>query len=653
MIVLLVLGILLKSYQALDIFDRIAYDTTIRQSVEPADSRIVLVEIDDKSIAHYGQWPWARSKHAELINRLNAAKPQGIMVDILFVEPSEQTVQDDALANAIGNGRNIVLPILLSSRSTQPLDMEEPDSINVVEPIESIKRRALIGYSTTNPDIDNTIRSVGLSMTIQQRTYPLISALLIGQASSSTKPSKLLIPYAGSMGRFEHYSYADVMEGKVNSEVFKDKYVLVGATATGLDDLHKTPFGLMSGVEIHANLMDGLLNNRRITEGSSETQILFSLLPMFFLMLIFVVSAERHHLGYLILAIVVYGLLCLGLYQRYQVWMQPTVGLLLMMLAYILWGWRRLSAVTRYLRHQLKQITTQIQSGQNMSPSQIDGAQTLSQTMSSLDQLQTKLTQAQAANRELIEYLSHDMRTPQVNILAALSEYERQTDDNTQKQLIQQIRDNAHRTIEFARDIVSLNQVQDGQLHLEEHNIGHLIEYAIEKVHLQAQNKSIRIEQRFSEDHDEWAWAHVDGELIERAIINLLTNAIRYSPTESVVEIQLELKKLEQNCHSIVKLNPSSSDASQSPNCIIIRIIDQGMGMSDQTIDSLTRGVKSTNSVAPQSPVDAAGSMGIGWRMIRSVMRQHYGQVSISSEVGQGTTIVLSIPQSVGNHNQS
>ena len=325
--------------------------------------------------------------------------------------------------------------------------------------------------------------------------------------------------------------------------------------------------------------------------------------------------------------------------------MQPTVGLLLMMLAYILWGWWRLSAVTRYLRHQLKQITTQIRSGQNLSPSQIDGAQTLSQTMSSLDQLHTKLTQAQAANRELIEYLSHDMRTPQVNILAALSEYERQTDESAQKQLIQQIRDNAHRTIEFARDIVSLNQVQDGQLHLEEHNIGHLIEYAIEKVHPQAQSKSIQIECDFSAHYDEWAWVNVDGDLVERAIINLLTNAIRYSPSLSVVKIQLSLNNLKENHHAIVKLN-NLSDLDQPEEHIMIRITDQGIGMSTNTLNALINGMKSSVS-APQSQVDAAGSLGIGWRMIHSVIRLHGGQISISSEIGLGTTILLSLPQSI------
>jgi adenylate cyclase len=75
---------------------------------------------------------------------------------------------------------------------------------------------------------------------------------------------QMLINYQGPWGTFHHYSIADVLEKKVASGTFQGKLVLVGATATGIGDLRATPYGGTNypGVEIHANIIDNILNNR-------------------------------------------------------------------------------------------------------------------------------------------------------------------------------------------------------------------------------------------------------------------------------------------------------------------------------------------------------------------------------------------------------
>ncbi len=83
------------------------------------------------------------------------------------------------------------------------------------------------------------------------------------------------INYRGPAGTFPHNSMADVVEGKFPAGTFKDKLVLVGATATGIGDLKTTPYGGTNypGVEIHANVIDNILNQRFMQRGQKQFEI--------------------------------------------------------------------------------------------------------------------------------------------------------------------------------------------------------------------------------------------------------------------------------------------------------------------------------------------------------------------------------------------
>lgn len=71
---------------------------------------------------------------------------------------------------------------------------------------------------------------------------------------------RMLIHYRGGARTFPHYSFTDVLHGRIPPETFRDKMVLVGATAVGIYDLRVTPFeGTFPGLEVHANVIDNLL----------------------------------------------------------------------------------------------------------------------------------------------------------------------------------------------------------------------------------------------------------------------------------------------------------------------------------------------------------------------------------------------------------
>jgi adenylate cyclase len=94
---------------------------------------------------------------------------------------------------------------------------------------------------------------------------------------------QMLINYQGPLGTFCHYYIADVLQKGVPPEEFKGKLVLVGATATGIGDLRATPYGgnIYPGVEIHANAIDNILNDRFIKR-DAKTALIDALLIFIF-----------------------------------------------------------------------------------------------------------------------------------------------------------------------------------------------------------------------------------------------------------------------------------------------------------------------------------------------------------------------------------
>src|SRR5471030_2451219 len=91
--------------------DGLAYDHLLSLRALPVTQDIVVVEIDDASVAKFGRWPWPRSIHARLLDELAKAKPLAVVYDVLFIEPSRD---NSILAKALAISPTY-LPILLNT----------------------------------------------------------------------------------------------------------------------------------------------------------------------------------------------------------------------------------------------------------------------------------------------------------------------------------------------------------------------------------------------------------------------------------------------------------------------------------------------------------------------------------------------------------
>jgi len=220
---------------------------------------VVIVAIDDASIQKVGRWPWARSVHAELIDKLAAAGASAIGYDVNFSEASVES-EDQKLERAIAAAGNVVLPFEVTLRFGQT----PPAATDVLMPLPRFYKSAPLGFSNMPTDPDGVLRQVPLAVSVEGRgVMPIFSSALLKAAGGkpTVSGSELRIRFVGPAGSFETVSAADVLALKVGPDVFKNKIVLVGATAPDLHDELLTPTAKstpMSGVETHANVLDGL-----------------------------------------------------------------------------------------------------------------------------------------------------------------------------------------------------------------------------------------------------------------------------------------------------------------------------------------------------------------------------------------------------------
>lgn len=337
------------------------------------DSEVVIVAIDEKSLAALGPWPWRRTSHAALIDRIMQGAPKAIGLDIQLTELDALHPGDDkALADALKRSGKVVLPMALQSNSGNP---------RIVQPIASLSKSAnSVGLDRLPLRDDGVVRDVylreGLSgfeldhfslaiLKVGDARYSsenlpgspdaeeFVRTPLFGQWLEWRRSHKVVVPFAGPPGHFRRISYVDVLSGSVPSATFRGKYVLVGTTASALSSLYATPVSrrdhLMPGIEINANVLDGLLRQqsmspapRWLNTGVNLSIVLLALFSMaFFEPLIALLLTGA--LALLLLLVTALGNAMLHLQFA------PVAGMLVLGGAYSFWSWCKLNAATHYL----------------------------------------------------------------------------------------------------------------------------------------------------------------------------------------------------------------------------------------------------------------------------------------------------------------
>ena len=239
-------------------------DTRFGWVPRQASGDIVLVAIDSFSIEKIGVWPWPRSLHAELIDKLESAGASDIVFDVDFGSPSNP-VFDQAFVDALRRaGGSVVLP---SFEQSVP-DRGNGRTIHVNRPLPEFAKQSWSGAVNVAVEPDGMVHRYSFGETLDGTFLPSLGALLAGQYGS--KEQSLLIDFSIRASSVPTISYVDVLRGDPAAmKKLKDKKVIIGATAIELGDRFTVPnSGVIAGALLQALAAELILQGRALHNSS-------------------------------------------------------------------------------------------------------------------------------------------------------------------------------------------------------------------------------------------------------------------------------------------------------------------------------------------------------------------------------------------------
>jgi len=275
-----------------------------------ASDAVVIVDIDEASMARYGQWPWPRDLLARLTSAIARQGPRVIGFDILFSEAdrlssvagdvaSQSTGSNDAQFARSLTAAEVVLGVAAVEAAFPPSHSPRQPSLmmaggdaaphlrryaGLVSNLELLEAAARgLGLISVELDRDGVLRRIPTVARVGETILPALEIEML-RIAAGARPLRIAVGAHGIVGvapaggqiatdprgriwiyfaeadRSRYVSVADVLADAVNEYRFAGKYVLVGSTAAGLRDLHMTPLGVpMFGIEVHAQFLENLL----------------------------------------------------------------------------------------------------------------------------------------------------------------------------------------------------------------------------------------------------------------------------------------------------------------------------------------------------------------------------------------------------------
>jgi adenylate cyclase len=287
----------------------------------PQPTAVALVEIDDKSLARYGQWPWPRSRLARLVHNIAKGKPAVLGIDIIFSEadrlsppeivhelpdlppavavgltqmaPSEQELAEAMrgvpTVLAAGAGDEPTPPGVTPIR-VAPIRQAGGDATryltrytSMLRPLPQLAAAARgVGSVAIKQQEEGVVRRVPLAIVAQESIFPALALEMLRIAVGGPpvvidtgadgirdlKLADLVIPTDPRGRTILHfsrphqerlYSAADVLDTNFDTKQFRSQIVLLGVTGVGTVDQQETPVGPLQGIDVHAQLIESLL----------------------------------------------------------------------------------------------------------------------------------------------------------------------------------------------------------------------------------------------------------------------------------------------------------------------------------------------------------------------------------------------------------
>ncbi|MFU8838171.1 MAG: CHASE2 domain-containing protein [Thiohalomonadaceae bacterium] len=288
-------------------------DRLLQQHVQQQqpDGQLVLIDIDEASLeqlaASHGRYPWPRSVHAELLEHLLAQGPRAVLFDILFVDADPIRPDDDAwLAAVSSEAAQVFMPYVILQAEQPglglPLDefgaalgfqLHDPAQAEVrlplLLPYLALATDGRLGAINFSPDADGIGRHYPLYFEAGGWRLPSLAARAAQQLGYPLpEGEQLRLNWLGPAGSYPRVPFGELytdlsrQEKQRPQDEFRDRIVIIGASATALHDLRNTP---LSTLHPAAEIIATALDNLRLQQALHSPPLLFSALLLILLLL--------------------------------------------------------------------------------------------------------------------------------------------------------------------------------------------------------------------------------------------------------------------------------------------------------------------------------------------------------------------------------
>jgi len=538
-----------------------------------------------------------RATLADALERLAPVEPKAVVIDVLFADAGDEA-GNAKLAAAIRKLNRVVLAC------------EMLPSGRWAKPVAALRDAAAgLGHTHADPDASDGIsRMLPLAKAVARERFWALSLeafRLTKNASVIETPEALLVgdrtipapaedwrrmriryfpPGANGGSRIPSESVARIAAGAAGPEIFRGKVVFAGSTAqSATRDRMMTPYTTllpMPGVEIHAHAFETLAQGRFFQDAPPSIVLLFSIAAI--AGAAFVFSRWTGATAYLVGALLISAAHLLPHLFFVNGVIYPFTAP-----ALTTWFAVTCAAVWQYF---VTRGTLAVTEGER------------------------------ARYQQAIQFVTHEMRTPLQAIQGSSELMNRyKLSEDKQKQLSQQIHAESKRLARMIQTFLDVERLSAGQLQLkrEPFDVAKVVSQCIDRVKPLAERKQITLAAGAIQE----AAIEGDSELMEYAVYNLLTNAVKYSPAETRVDV----------------------NASIEDGVVAVTVRDQGMGMSEDDVKRIGEKFFRTRK-AEQS--GEAGT-GIGLSIVRRIVEHHGGRLRVTSSLGQGSCFTILVPVQV------
>ena len=578
-------------------FNTYAYDFFFRlEQPGPWKTGSIILAIDEQTLARYSGQYAIRAALADGLNRIGSAAPAAVAVDVILAEQATPEV-DRNLENALARTPRLILAsyVLPDGHWNDPLERFRKYAVAVghvhsdFDAYDSVSRDLPLAKAAGHERrwalaLDTFLAAKHVSI---DRESP--DELIAGSGRIPTRDGALhsvRVRYPPmAMGGIPRVSVAELDANPALAARFAGKAVFAGVTAQGAGDRWMTPYSnsvTMPGIEMNANEYEThcptamYLVDADPSAGPLRLLAWQSRLAAALIVIRFLGSAARLDIAGAIIVLVASQLIPALEFRRSVVW--PWLPGTLAVVFAIATGaaWRHL-----IVRRELARAEHE----------------------------KTRYQQA-------MQFVTHEMRTPLTAIQGSselISRYGSMPEAK-RKQIAELINSESKRLARMIETFLSVERLSAGEMEMkrERFPLAELVERCTERARPFADHKQIEIEVAHLPAGDLTG----DRELMEYAVYNLLTNAVKYSPPQTRVRVFGEDERGDR---------------------VRLSVEDQGIGMDKKEVGRIFEKFYRTKR-AEQS--GEAGT-GIGLSIVEQIVTQHGGAIHVESEPGKGSRFTL------------